>query len=648
MKKVFTLVLAMTIVITSFAQVRSISSRSALTRAEQTYTLTGFEERDYANVPLNPRGMMTVPEDTELAFTAYDWQSNAAQRNFTAVWPDGFAVMCYTLATSTTFGDRGTGLAWFDPAVGEWQFNELRAEDEKTGFGSIARYKENGLVIAAHTATQLKIYIVDDFRSDPTQSFGTGTVLEMTTPGTDCTHPAVQCSGENLDIIHVLAANFQATTPYYNEAIFYWRYQNGAFNRQCELLPSLDTLHVADGGTNTYFFADYDPAKPNRVAFVVNTPWSDGKAVVSEDNGETWTDRVFYQHPGIHETYTSDSLAFMYPRWTDVAFDNDDNLHVVYAFNGANGVAGGDGGYYPGVGGIGYWSEVLPKNELCVGGIGEVGGPFIMDDTYIQEDIYGSSPYWSEQTHDPLPEYIGDLVIVDDDGNVLGWDATEGNFPSNNDLSWAEHGKYNSGRIDFCSLHYDRATNRVFAFWSMIAGDAAEMYIDDNGLYYYRLFGNLSMDGGRTWEGTYQVFTDFIYSFNEMAYPQVIPYVYNDSEGDYLWVCFQNDGEAGTFVQSDEPTADDNFYHAVKVYVNYMWDDVEENNVEVPTTMTVYPNPAQGTFTLDLNQESDVNVFNAVGQLVQTYKSVKTLNLSLEAGIYFVQAGNQTQKVVVF
>lgn len=651
MKKVFTLVLAMTLVISSFAQVKSVSSKSALTKAEKTYTFSGFEERDFANVPMNPRGMMTAPEETELAYTAYDWQSNAAQRNFTAVWPDGFAVMCYTIAGDASFGDRGTGLAWFDPAVGEWQFNEGRAEAEKTGFGSIARYKENGLVIAAHTATQLKIYIVDDFRSDPTQSFGQGIVLNMATSGVDGTHPAVQCSGENLDIIHVLAANFQNTTPYYNEAIFYWRYQNGAFDRECEMLPNLDADHITDAGTNTYYFAEYDPSKPNRVAFVVNTPWSDGKAVVSDDNGETWNDRIFYQHPGVHETYTTEQLAFMYPRWTDVAFDNDDNLHVLYAFNGTNGAAG-DGGYYPGVGGVGYWSEVLPKNELCIGGIGEVGEPFIMDSTYLYEDIYATSPYWSDQSHDPLPEYVGDLVIVDDDGNVLGWDATEGNFPSSNTLDWKEHGSYNSGKTDFCTMHYDRATNRVFAFWSMIAGDAEIMYIcTENGKYYYRLFGNISLNGGRTWEGTFQVLTDFMVSYTEMVYPQVIPYVYNDEEGDYLWLCYENDGIAGAYVMSsdngEDPDESDNFYHAVKVYVNYMWDDVEDNTVVAPTTMKVYPNPANGTFTMDLNQESDVNIYNVAGQLVKTYKNVKNLNVNLEAGVYFVQAGNQTQKVVV-
>lgn len=650
MKKVFTLMLVMAMATTSFAQLRSSSRASATAKAEKTVSLSGFEERDFANVPLQMRTIMTAPEEIELGQTYYDWQSNAGKRNFTAVWPDGFAVMCYTIAGDASFSDRGTGLAWFDPAVGEWEFNEGRSEDIKTGFGSIARYKENGLVIAAHTANDLRIFIVDDFRNDPTQSFGMGITLPMAA-GVDATHPAVQCSGENLDIIHVLAANFQSTTPYYNEAIFYWRYENGEWAQECTLLPSLDADHISDGGTNTYYFANYDPETPNRVSIVVNTPWSDGKAVVSDDNGATWNDRVFYQHPGIHNTYSSDSLAYLYPRWTDVAFDRNDNLQVVYAFNGSNGAAG-DGGYYPSVGGIGFWSETLPKNELCVGGIGNVGEPFIMDSTYLYDDIYATSPYWSDQSHDPLPEYIGDLVVVDDDGNVLSYED-DGNWPNSNTLGWKEHGSYNSGKTDFCSMYYDKATDRVFAFWSMIAGDAEDMYVcSENNKYYYRLFCNISLDGGRTWEGITQVLTDFMNSFDEMVYPQVIPYLYSDEEGEYLWLCYQNDQIAGAFVMAsdngEDPVGDDNFYRAVKVYVNYMWDDVEENNVEVPTTLSVYPNPAQGSFTMELNQNADINIFNAVGQLVKTYKDVKSLNVNLEAGIYFVQAGNQTQKVVVF
>ena len=64
-------------------------------------------------------------------------------------------------------------------------------------------------------------------------------------------------------------------------------------------------------------------------------------------------------------------------------------------------------------------------------------------------------------------------------------------------------------------------------------------------------------------------------------------------------------------------------------------------------TMNVYPNPANGAFNVTLSNESDVNIYNTVGQLVKTYSNVKEINVNLEAGVYFVNANNQTMKVVV-
>ena len=133
-------------------------------------------------------------------------------------------------------------------------------------------------------------------------------------------------------------------------------------------------------------------------------------------------------------------------------------------------------------------------------------------------------------------------------------------------------------------------------------------------------------------------------TYDEMVYEQVIPYVYSDAEGEFIFVCYQNDQEPGTFVQSDESAGDNNFYRAVKVYLDYM--AVEENDMTV-ATMNVYPNPANGAFNVTLSNESDVNIYNTVGQLVKTYSNVKEINVNLEAGVYFVNANNQTMKVVV-
>lgn len=638
MKKLFTLVLVMAMTVTSFAQVKSISHKSVKAEPAQAMTFKGHENLETSFVA-STRSIMTAPEETELSQTFNDWQTNSGPRNFTAVWPDGFAVMCYTQSTDQAHTDRGTGLAIWDPAVGEWEFTDSRVEGVRTGFGSIARYKENGLIVSAHTADDSRIFIVEDFRQG-NRNFGEGIVLPAA-DGFDPAFPVVQCSGENLDIIHILLTNYGATTPY-KDPIFYYQYANGEWTHQYELLPNLDGSQITNGGSNIAYFMQYNPAKPNRVAFVLNNSWSDGKAVVSEDNGATWTDRVFYKHPGINETYPEGKIGFLYPRWTDAEFDANDNLHVVYEYNGTTGnAATTQGSYYPAMGGVGYWSEVLPKNAMCVGGIGEVGAPFIIDSTYMMQDLYSSEWYWSDALHEPLPEYIGELEVVDEDGNVLPRTVSEGFFPSTE--MWKEHGGYNCGKAAFATMHMDG--DRICAFWSMIAGDSESMYIS-NGKHYFRMFGNMSVDGGNTWCGTKQILTDVMNIYDEMVYCKVIPYVYTDAEGDYLWLCYQADQEPGTCIFNEENVWDNNFYRAAKVYFNYL--GVEDNAMTVAPTINVYPNPAQSSFNVRLNNASNVNIFNTVGQLVKTYNNVTELNnVNLEAGVYFVNAGNQTVKVVV-
>lgn len=651
MKKVFTLVLAMTIVVAGFAQIKSPKLSSKQMKTAQAVTLTGFEERDMANMPMNTRGIIAVPDEAvELSPTTYDWQSNMAARNFTAVWPDGFAVMCYTQATDEAYSDRGTGLAIWDPAVGEWEFTETRVEGVKTGFGSIARYKENGLVVAAHTSGDCRIFIVEDFRQG-NRDFGQG--IAIPTDGEngrtqDPCWPIVQCSGENLDIIHIIATEYSLTDPY-PSALLYTRYENGEFTVHNHIIPNIDENHVSDGGSNIAYFMLYDPEKPNRVSFILNNAWSDCKLVLSEDNGDNWTDRVFFQHPGINVDFGEE--WFFYPRWTGAAFDANDNLHIVYEYNGSTGTAGSSS-YYPAIGGIAYWSEVLPKNEMCIGGIGNVGEPFIMDTTYLIQDLYQSEWYWSDANHDVLPEYFGELEVVDDNFDVLPRDAADGYWPDKG--TWGDHGAYNAGKAAFASMYYDKATDRVFSFWSMICGDETTMGWDANhSEHYLRVFCNGSADGGRTWKGTKSVFgynEHITLAMSEMTYGQVIPYLYRDAEGEYLWYCFQVDSSTGTFVQGDDEDSEDNLYTAIKVYVSYFDPlGVEEESAVANVNMTVFPNPANGSFTMELSEEADVNIINAVGQQVKSYKSVKSVLVNdLSAGIYFVKAGNQTQKVVVF
>lgn len=638
MKKFFTLALVMAIAIAGFAQVKSARPDFRKMTPVQKKTVSGTEAVTSMNLTPSTRSIMTIdPEEVELNYTTYDWQTNAAQRNFTAVWPDGFAVMCYTMATTDDFSDRGTGLAIWDPAVGEWEYTEERIEDIKTGFGSIARWKENGLVVASHSANECHLWFCENFKNGSRE-------FEMVTIPNDLepTWPSIQCSGENLDIVHVIATQYTSLDPF-DDALRYYRYENGNFTVSGELLQAFSADEMGGGGSNIAYFMDYNPAKPNRVAFIINDAWTDGKAVISEDNGATWSERVYFQHPGIHTTFEK---IFYYPRWVDAEFDADDNLNIVYEYNGSTGEPG-SGSYYPGLGGVAFWSETLPLNDSCVGGIGNHGEPFIMDTNYIANDLYGSCWYWSNAEHSPVPEHIGMYQVLDENFQVYPWDEELPEVYYWLDLDLTQegesHGKYNNGTVAFPSMHRDG--DKVFVVYSMLAGNSTDVYCA-NGLHYFRLFCDMSNDGGLTWEGPKQVFAENVMTmFAEAVYGQLIPYIYTDTEGDYMWYCYQRDENPGSFVQDEDEDSSDNCYMAVKIYVDYM--DVEENTMTVGQMINVYPNPAQGSFNVSLTNASDVNIYNAVGQLVKTYNNVTEMSVNLESGVYFVNAGNQTVKVVV-
>ena len=82
--------------------------------------------------------------------------------------------------------------------------------------------------------------------------------------------------------------------------------------------------------------------------------------------------------------------------------------------------------------------------------------------------------------------------------------------------------------------------------------------------------------------------------------------------------------------------------------------DVEEDGPSTGSgTLTVYPNPTNGDFTIALRQTSQINVYNAMGQQILNLNEASGLqHLHLDAtGVYFVRISNgngvEVKKVVV-
>jgi len=69
--------------------------------------------------------------------------------------------------------------------------------------------------------------------------------------------------------------------------------------------------------------------------------------------------------------------------------------------------------------------------------------------------------------------------------------------------------------------------------------------------------------------------------------------------------------------------------------------------------MLIYPNPAEDSFTIEMevpNQENFVSVINVHGQVVFTQVMREKLTIQTatwKAGMYFVKVGNTYNKVVV-
>ena len=642
MKKLFTLAIALLVAFAGYSQVRQTISKDFKAASMKK---AARMEASFENVQSQPN--MTRTEG-ELDYTTYDWQSNAAARTWTINWPDGKVSFAYTIATDESFSDRGTGIGTYDPVADEWIHCDSRVEPVKTGFGTIARYGENGIVVAAHTATQCGIWLVEDKDNITPEC---ATFVSWFDPTYDPCWPNVMTSGPNHDIIHVVntayAADGQAVSvpgaEGVNNPLIYFRSKDGGltWDKQNVILPYMGTEGGLDWGSNVAYWMQ--TTEDNCLALIVSNAWSDCFALVSYDDGDTWEKKTFWHHPGITTTYDT---WFMYPRWTSAQWGVDGELCVAFEFNGTTGEPGSSS-YYPALGGVGFWSENLPY-----AGDGHVydtwgsdptnpvppvpGQPFIMDSAYIYNDIYAAWPRWSDQTYDN-PYYFGYVYPMGEDGEVESWEEAQEMLIEDYSL----HGAYNSG----CSAMPALAKMSEFdlvTVWSAMD----ESVTDGNGNFYYKLFASYSGDGGRTWSTPKHLTNNFMWQYSECVYVQA------SVVGNTLVVAAQLDGTTGTFVQNNDDDSADNLYQGLTFDLNELFPDAGVNVPENNTVkMNIYPNPAVDQLNVNLSQGADIVIFNVMGQAVRTVEGhvgANTVDLSgLTSGVYFVNAGQNTQKFIV-
>ena len=644
MKKLLTLSLALMMAFAGYSQVRKVSSNDAKRIVAQENIVTGDES--FANVGSQTNMTRT---DSELDYTFYDWQTNTAARDLTMNFPDGCVGFAHTISTDANHSDRGTNIVIYNPATDVWTTSGGKIENRKTGFGSAARYGENGIVVVSRDANTLKcgVYIIED--KDNLPSGDVAPIIEWDVEQ-NIHFPAVMCSGPDHKHIHILFTALNQTIDDQVNPYFYFRSLDGGQTwDEYKVIEQLGRQFCPQygSGQDAYFMEN---TGGNRLDIVVNTRRGNGIVLTSTNEGDSWTTTEYYHHPGIDVDF-GEGLAYMYPRWTSALWDNNGVLHIAYEYGGGTGDATSTS-YYPGIGGVAYWNNEMPYHGESLPQFGvdpnnpmppTPGQPFIMDSSYIYQDIYASWFMWSDQTHPVWDEYIGYLPALDDEGNpeppiideITGFNIDD----------FTTHGSYNGGVCEMPILLMTPHQDLMVAVW--IAMD--ENNKDGSDKFFFKLFTRASEDGGLSWSPMIHLTNDFMYQYNECVYPQAA------ITNNMLVIACQMDGDADSWVIGNGTDYDgsDNYYQGLTFSLLdlFGYDGVEENNTVSNTAMNLYPNPAVDQLNVTLNQNADIVIYNIMGQNVMNvegHAGTNSINISsLNAGVYFISAGNDTQKFIV-
>ena len=659
MKKLFTLALALLVATVGYSQVQKVARPDA---KKGMVTMQKAPRWEAVNENAQSDPMMTSTRgEGELDYTTYDWQTNSGPLTRTIVWPDGKVNFAFTCSSDNNFTDRGTAIGTYDANTDEWIPSGGRVENVKTGFGTIARYGENSIIVAAHTATQCGVFMVEDRNNITPNSLAPISYLD---PTYDPCWPNVMTSGTNRNIIHVIAtANAAdgvntvvpgaegAKTP-----IVYFRSLDGGetWDKSNVILPYMGSEYGLNWGSNVCYWME--TTEDNCLALVIDNSWSDGMVIYSYDDGETWERKVYYHHPNINYNYDTEAGEwFLYPRWVSAQWSADKKLRIAYEWNGSAGSpADESGSYYPGLGGVAFWSQDMPFRGTAEDDYGfgydpnnpmppTPGQPFILDTAYIWQDLYASWWPWSDANHEMWPEYIGYLTTLDAEGN---WEdpytAEEFNLPFSSSELKDLHGAYNGGVVEMPTLvTVPGNDNELVAVWS-----GMDENNESDGVYYFKLFAAYSCDGGNTWSHMVHLTNDFMWSYNEFVFLQAA------MVGRTLVIAAQTDNAPGVYVNGGETEPSDNFYAGFTFDIDDVFEtDGAEEMISNNVHMNIYPNPAVDQLNVTLSSNADIVIYNIMGQKVMNMEGragANSINInSLSSGIYFVSAGSDTQKFIV-
>jgi hypothetical protein len=476
--------------------------------------------------------------------TFYDYNTNSGgPRNQMIVWEDGWISSTFMDAQDQAFVTRGNGYAYFDGNT--WHQSTGKIEPIKTGYGTMSRFGANGVILCSHydTGSGLNLYLMKS-NNRTGDNWEVMSIPAPTPAGFTLGWPSIITSGPNRDIIHILAAG--QNVPY--KHLFYCRSLNGGltWDKLYVPVPFCTPADVFQIAANKYYFLETTTIDGvERISFVVNGNTTHGQVVYSDDDGNTWQRKMFYEHPYPLEAdnYPPWEQRFYLSRNAAAVWGTDGVLHVISEYNATGNEP--DMGYYgPLLGGIIYWNSEMPtRNAAYMSAIHDANWIFGAPMAPIPPEFFGYVPPMDQDTE--LPDNDVDLTTKVDGA----------------DLAWA-HGQYAVGNVSFPSITIDPVTNTVYAVYASVTEFTVSWPAE---MSYYNIFARATQDNGQTWSNIEMLTKGFTHVDIEHVFPWMPCNTINSNNREYLQIMYQHDPYPGNFVQGDHPDSNDNYFHVLRV-----------------------------------------------------------------------------------
>ena len=491
-------------------------------------------------------------QSEEVMYTTYDFQSNGQVSNRMYHREDGSVAVVATMSHDydQSASDRGTAYNFFDGSSwGDYPYERAEANatgnDMRTGWPSIAPYGENGEILVNHS-NGLNYYI----RETAGEGLWDG---PYSIPAFDYSYslswPRVVTSGENNEIIHVVAAA-QNTDNNGNTVTtqFYCRSTDGE-NWEVNYSPLVETNeHIGIYSADDYCVS----ANGDVVAVVYATPFhGDVLMFKSTDNGLSWTKYVVWENPykgnweTDDETITEDVAQT--PTMSTVAVGPDGVVHVAFSVaNYVHSELGTTFSYYHGrtVDGIAYWNDRRePISNIKLWNEGEDG---YMHHSYDSINFCGWMPFY-----DNIAEFDNNMIYRENDYIYTFYGACSG-YPA---------------------LSVDTEGNLALAYSTI---DSRR----NNGSHYYRsVFVSYKAAGDESWNVAVEDLTeDFMFTLTEAISVSAASVSAKENE---FWFSFLGDDTPGFYWGNgaSQSHATDNYVYVSKFVPGEYGDD--DNNDEI-------------------------------------------------------------------